>query len=559
MSDEKYESLNFLEQIIEEDLKNGKHDGRVQTRFPPEPNGYLHIGHAKAICVNFGIAEKYNGKCNLRFDDTNPTTEETEYVEAIQEDIEWLGFEWDQVLFTSDYFGQLYDFAIQLIEKGLAYVDDSTSEEIAEQKGSPTVPGTESPYRNRPVAENLELFRQMKEGAFPDGARVLRAKIDMSSPNMWMRDPLLYRIKKETHHRTGDDWCIYPMYDFAHGQSDSIEEITHSLCSLEFRHHRPLYDWLIEKLGIFPSRQIEFARMNVSYMITSKRKLRKLVEEKYVSAWDDPRMPTISGMRRRGYPPAAIRLFCDKAGVARRDNLIEIALLESCVRDELNKTTARVMAVLNPLKVVLTNYDEDKVEMMDTVNNPEDESMGTRQMPFARELYIERDDFMEDPPKKYFRLAPGKNVRLKNGYIIHCDEVIKNEAGDIQELRCTYHPDSRSGSDTSGIKVKGTIHWVSAKHALEAEVRLYDRLFTVDMPTADPDGRDFLEFFNENSLEVLPKVYVEPSLATAQPGTRFQFLRKGYFVMDEESRATKLIFNRTVSLRDGWAKKMKKK
>ncbi|MEM9918211.1 MAG: glutamine--tRNA ligase/YqeY domain fusion protein [Bacteroidota bacterium] len=558
MSEEKYESRNFIEQIIEEDLASGKHGERVHTRFPPEPNGYLHIGHAKAICVNFTIAQKYNGKCNLRFDDTNPTTEDTEFVEAIKDDIQWLGFEWDNVFFASDYFGKLYGFAVELIKKGLAYVDDSTAEELADQKGTTTVPGTNSPFRDRSIEENLDLFERMKAGEFPDGSRVLRAKIDMSAPNLWMRDPVLYRIKHETHHNTGDEWCIYPLYDFAHGQSDSIEGITHSLCSLEFRHHRPLYEWLIEKLEIFPSRQIEFARMNVSYMITSKRKLKKLVEDGVVTGWDDPRMPTISGMRRRGYPAAAIRLFCEKAGVAKRDNLIDIALLEACVREELNKTTPRVMAVLDPLKVILTNYEEDKVEMMETVNNPEDEAMGTRQMPFCRELYIERSDFMEDPPKKYFRLAPGKHVRLKNGYIILCDEVIKNEAGEITALHCSYHPDSRSGSDTSGIKVKGTIHWVSAQHALKAEVRVYDRLFTSETPTADPE-REFMDVVNRDSLKILDEVYVEPSLATAQPGEQFQFLRKGYFVMDGASSAANRIFNMTVGLRDSWGKKMQKK
>lgn len=558
MSEEKYKALNFIEQIIEEDVENGKHTGRVHTRFPPEPNGYLHIGHAKAICISFETAQKYSGKCNLRFDDTNPVTEDTEYVESIQKDIKWLGFEWDGLYFTSDYFGQLYDFAAELIKKELAYVDDSTPEEIAEMKGEPTKPGTPSPYRARTVEENLELFAGMKEGKYPDGSRVLRAKIDMTSPNMHMRDPVLYRIKRAHHHRTGDDWCIYPMYDFAHGQSDSIEKITHSLCSLEFRHHRPLYDWLIEKLEIFPSRQIEFARMNVAYMITSKRKLLQLVNEGYVTGWDDPRMPTISGLRRRGVPPAAIRLFCEKAGVAKRENTIEIELLDACTREELNKTTPRVMAVLDPLKVVITNYPEGQTERLEATNNPGDESMGTRLMPFGREIWIERTDFMEDPPKKYFRLAPDKTVRLKNAYIIHCHDVVKDENGKVTELHCKYYPESKSGSDTSGIKVKGTIHWVSVEHAEKATINLYDRLFTVESPTADAD-KDFLEFVNPDSLEVLENVYVEPSLKSANPGDRFQFLRKGYFCLDQNSTDDQLIFNKTVGLRDSWAKMQKNK
>lgn len=549
------ESLNFIEQIIEEDIRSGKHSGRVLTRFPPEPNGYLHIGHAKAICVNFETAAKYGGKTNLRFDDTNPSTEETEYVENIKNDIRWLGFDWEgREFYASDYFGQLYEFALELIRKGLAYVDDSTPEQIAGMKGSPTVPGTDSPYRNRSVEENLNLFRRMRAGEYPDGARVLRARIDMASDNMHMRDPIMYRIKRDHHHRTGDEWCIYPMYDFAHGQSDSIEGITHSLCSLEFIHHRPLYDWFIEKLEIFPSRQIEFARMNVSYMITSKRRLLKLVREGHVSGWDDPRMPTLSGLRRRGYPPAAIRTFCDKAGVARRDNLIEISLLEFCVRDELNRTAPRVMAVLNPLKVVVTNYPEGKVEYMEVENNPEDESMGTRTMPFSRVLYIEREDFMEDPPKKYFRMGPGLDVRLKGAYILHCDGFEKDPAsGEVSVVHCTYYPDSKSGEDTSGIKAKGTLHWVSAAHAREAEIRLYDRLFTDPQPDAHED-KDYLEFFNEGSLQVIEKAYIEPSLAGARPGAQFQFLRMGYFCADPDSTDEKLVFNRTVTLKDTWAK-----
>ena len=556
MSAEKVESLNFIEQIIEEDLANGKHAGRVHTRFPPEPNGYLHIGHTKAICINFGLAEKYDGKCNLRFDDTNPVTEDTSYVNAIRADIKWLGFDWeDREYYASDYFPQLYNFAVELIKKGLAYVDDSTVEEIAEMKGTPTIPGKEGPFRNRAVSESLDLFERMKKGEFPDGTRVLRAKGDMSAPNMHMRDPIMYRIKHATHHRTGDDWCIYPMYDFAHGQSDSIENITHSLCSLEFRHHRPLYNWFIEKLDIFPSRQIEFARMNVSYMITSKRKLLKLVEEGVVDSWDDPRMPTVSGMRRRGYPAAAIRIFCDKVGVAKRDNLIDVALLESCVREELNQTTARVMAVLNPLKLVITNYPEDQEEDMEIINNPEDESMGSRMVKFSREIYIERTDFMEDPPKKYFRLGPGRNVRLKNAYILHCDDFVKDDVtGEIKEVHCSYYPDSRSGSDTSGIKAKGTLHWVSIPHAVQARVNLYDRLFTVEEPTRDEE-KDFLEFVNPDSLEVIESAFVEASLANTEPGAHYQFLRLGYFATDAESTADQLIFNRAVGLRNTWEKK----
>jgi glutaminyl-tRNA synthetase len=552
------ESLNFIEEIIEEDIRNGKHAGRVHTRFPPEPNGYLHIGHAKAIVVNFETAKKYGGITNLRFDDTNPVTEDTEYVDAIKRDIHWLGYDWeDREYYASDYFPKLYEFALDLVKKGLAYVDDSTPEEVAAMKGTPTQPGADSPYRSRSIEENLDLLERMRKGEFPEGSRVLRARVDMSSPNMHMRDPILYRIKYAHHHRTGDAWCIYPMYDFAHGQSDSIEEITHSLCSLEFRHHRDLYDWFIEKLEIFPSRQIEFARMNVAYMITSKRKLLQLVRDGLVTGWDDPRMPTLSGMRRRGYPPAAIRTFCDKAGVARRENIIEFELLESCVRDELNRSAPRIMAVLNPLKVTITNYPEGQAEQMEVENNPEDERMGNRLMPFSRELYIERDDFMEDPPKKYFRLAPGQEVRLKAAYIIRCDEVVKDASGEIAELRCSYYPNSRSGADTSGLKVKGTIHWVSAPHALEAEVRLYDRLFTDPTPDQHED-RDFKEFFNRESLSVVEKAWVEPSLADAQPMDHFQFLRMGYFSVDPGSKPGKLLFNRTVTLKDAWAKVQQK-
>ena len=557
MSESKKESLNFIEQIITEDIDNGKHEGRIHTRFPPEPNGYLHIGHAKAICINFETAKKYGGKTNLRFDDTNPTTEDTSYVESIKRDIKWLGFEWENELYASDYFENLYGFAVKLIEKGLAYVDDSTAEEIAEMKGVPTKPGVESPYRTRGIEENLRLFEGMKNGEFADGAKVLRAKVDMSSPNMHMRDPVIYRIKRDHHHRTGDQWIIYPMYDFAHGQSDSIEEITHSLCSLEFRHHRPLYDWFIQNLEIFPSRQIEFARMNVEYMITSKRKLLKLVEDNYVSGWDDPRMPTLSGMRRRGYPADAIRTFCDKVGVAKRENLIEFSLLESCVRASLNASSARVMGVLDPVKLVITNYPEGEMEYLNAINNPEDEAMGSRQIPFSRELYIEREDFMEDAPKKFFRMTPGRCVRLKNAYIVECQEAIKDAEGNITEIHCTYFDNSKSGQDESGIKAKGTLHWVSIEHAVKAKVNLYDRLFTEAQPTAHEE-KDFLEFFNNDSVSEIEEAYVEPSLLEANPGEVFQFMRKGYFSMDTESTKDHLIFNRTCTLKDSWAKAKKK-
>ncbi len=546
------EALNFIEEFVEEDISSGKHTGRVHTRFPPEPNGYLHIGHAKAIVLNFDIAQKYGGKTNLRMDDTNPTTEKTDYVENIKTDIQWLGYQWDgEVLYASDYFPNLYEFAIQLIKKGLAYVDDSTSEEIAAQKGTPTVPGTPSPYCSRSIEENLDLFERMKNGEFPDGARVLRAKVDMASPNMHFRDPIMYRIKHEHHHRTGDEWCIYPMYDFAHGQSDSIEHITHSLCSLEFENHRPLYNWYIEQLEIFPSRQIEFARMNVEYLITSKRKLLKLVEEGYVTGWDDPRMPTIAGMRRRGYPAAAIREFCRRAGVAKRENLLEIGLLEFFIREELNRITPRVMAILDPIKVLITNYPQGQTEEMEIENNPEDENGGMRKMPFSNEIYIERDDFMENPPKGYFRLSPGGMVRLKAAYIIKCEELIKDDNGNIIELHCTYIPESRSGSDTSGLKVKGTIHWVSAPHALTAEVRMYDRLFTDPEPT-NHDDQDYLEFFNKDSLKVIEKAYVEPSLKEAKAGTQVQFIRKGYFTVDSDTTLEKSVFNLTVDLKNSW-------
>ena len=552
---EETRSLNFIEEFIEEDIANGKHGGRVHTRFPPEPNGYLHIGHAKAICLNFEIAKKYGGKTNLRFDDTNPATEETEYVNAIKADIRWLGYDWeDREYYASDYFGQLYEYALDLVRKGLAYVDDSTAEEIAAQKGTPAEPGKESPYRSRSVEENVDLFVRMKDGEFPDGSRVLRVKVDLASPNMHMRDPVIYRIKRQHHHRTGDTWCIYPMYDFAHGQSDSIEGITHSLCSLEFIHHRPLYDWFISQLGIFPSRQIEFARMNVTYMITSKRRLMQLVNEGLVTGWDDARMPTISGLRRRGYPAAAIRTFCDKVGIAKRDNWIEIELLESCVRNELNQTALRRMAVLDPIKLVISNYPEGQTELLPSENNPEDETSGHRDMPFSREIYIEREDFMLDPPKKYFRLSPGATVRLKSAYIITCERAVLNEStGEMEEIICTYYPDSKSGSDTSGIKAKGTLHWVNAPTAVMGEIRMYDRLFTTENPLAE--GVEFLSKVNLESLKVLNNVVLEPALADARVGEGFQFLRQGYFTLDRDSTPEHLVFNQTVSLKEGWTNK----
>ena len=550
------ESLNFIEDIVEKDIAAGKNDGRILTRFPPEPNGYLHIGHSKAICLNFGLAKKYNGKCNLRFDDTNPVTEETEYVDSILYDIRWLGFEPDAVFYASDYFEQLYDFAVALIKKSLAYVDDSSAEEVAKMKGTPTRPGVDSPYRERSVEENLDLFERMKNGEFEEGSRVLRAKIDMASPNMIMRDPFLYRIKFAHHHRTGDKWCIYPMYDMAHGQSDSIERITHSICTLEFMPHRELYDWCIDKLDIFPSKQYEMSRLNLTYTVMSKRKLKLLVEEKYVDGWQDPRMPTISGMRRRGYPAAAIRDFVDKAGVSKREQLVDISLLESSVRSVLNKEAIRVMGVLDPLKVTLTNYPEGQTEWMETANNPEDPEAGTRKMPFTRELWIEKGDFMEDPPKKFFRLGPGRLGRLKSGYIIQVDDYKKDENGKVCELLCTYFPESRSGSDTSGLKPKATLHWVSAQHAIPAEVRLYDRLFIVENPSAD--DRDFKDLLNPDSLKVVKNAMLEPSLKDGETGKSYQFFRLGYFTPDTYSTADKLIFNRAVTLRDAWAK-MKKK
>jgi glutaminyl-tRNA synthetase len=544
---------NFLEEIIEADIKSGKHGGRILTRFPPEPNGYLHIGHAKSICLNFGLAQKYGGKTNLRFDDTNPVKEDVEYVNSIKEDIRWLGFEWANEFYASDYFEQLYEWAEELIKKGLAYVDDQTQEEIRKNRGTVTQPGKESPWRNRSVEENLDLFRRMRAGEFNDGEKVLRAKIDMAHPNMLMRDPIMYRIIHAEHHRTGNKWCIYPMYDWAHGQSDSIENITHSICTLEFDVHRPLYDWFIEKLGIFPSKQYEFARLNLSYTVMSKRKLLELVQQKIVMGWDDPRMPTISGLRRRGYTPESIRYFADKVGVAKRDNVIDLSLLEFCVREDLNKRAERRMAVLNPLKVVITNYPEGQVEELEAVNNPEDESAGKRKVPFSREIYIERDDFMENPPKKFFRLAPGKEVRLRYAYFIKCDEVIKDENGEIVELRCSYDPASRGGQSPDGRKVQGTIHWVSVPHAIKVEVRLFDRLFSTPDPNNVPDGQDWKVNINPDSLKVI-EGYVEPALKDVKHLDKFQFERLGYFCVDYDSTPDHLVFNRTVTLKDTWAK-----
>jgi glutaminyl-tRNA synthetase len=554
MSEEK--SMNFLEEIITQDLEAGRHT-TIHTRFPPEPNGYLHIGHAKSIVLNFGLADQFGGKTNLRFDDTNPVTEETEYVESIKADVRWLGFDWEEEHYASDYFDQLYDFACTLIRKGLAYVDDSSAEEIAAAKGTPTTPGVDSPFRNRSREENLQLFEAMKAGKYRDGEKVLRAKIDMAAPNMHLRDPIMYRIKHAHHHRTGDKWCLYPMYDFAHGQSDSIEGITHSICTLEFEVHRPLYNWYIEQLGIFPSRQFEFARLNMNYTVMSKRKLLQLVQENYVEGWDDPRMPTLSGMRRRGYTPAAIRHFCDRIGVQRRENIIDIGLLEFCVREDLNKIALRRMAVLDPVKLVITNYAEGAVEYVESENNPEAEDQGgIRHIPFSRELWIEREDFMEVPAKKWFRLAPGAMVRLKSAYIVRCDSFTKDAEGNITEIQCAYIPESRSGNDTSGIQVKGTIHWVSVAHAVPAEVRLYDRLFRVEDPSAEGNFKDFI---NPDSLQVVEKAWLEPVLATAHAGGYFQFIRKGYFSIDPVlSTPKKLIFNRTVTLKDAWAKEAKK-
>ena len=546
--------LNFVEAIIEEDLASGKNGNLVYTRFPPEPNGYLHIGHAKSICLNFGLKGKYNGKCNLRFDDTNPVKEDVEYVDSIKEDIQWLGFQWDKELYASDYFEQLYLWAIELIKQGKAYVDNSPQEEISKMRGVPTAPGTESPYRNRSVEENLSLFEKMRIGDFPDGHCVLRAKIDMASPNMHLRDPIMYRILHAEHHRTGNAWCIYPMYDYAHGQSDSIEGITHSICTLEFEVHRPLYDWFCQTLKIHHPQQIEFARLNLTYTVMSKRKLLQLVEEKHVTAWDDPRMPTISGFRRRGYTPESIRAFAETVGVAKRDNVIDMSLLEFCVRTDLNKRAPRTMAVLNPVKLIIDNYPEGKEELMQAVNNPEDESMGLREIPFGKELWIERDDFMENPPKKFFRLFPGGEVRLKYAYIIRCESITKDSDGNITEIHCTYFPETRSGIPCEK-KVKGTIHWLPIHHARKAEVRLFDRLFAVENPDKVEEGETFLKHINSNSLETI-EAYIEPTLLDEKPLAYYQFERIGYFCIDKDSRSEKLIFNRTVTLKDSWAKQM---
>ncbi len=560
---EKGESLaaaptNFIKAIIDEDLKTGKYHGRVQTRFPPEPNGYLHIGHAKSICLNFGLAAEYSGLCNLRFDDTNPSKEDVEYVDSIVEDVRWLGFDWgDRLFFASDYFEKLYEFAMILVKKGKAYVDDLTADEIREHRGTLTQPGKESPYRNRPIEENRDLFERMRAGEFPDGSRTLRAKIDMSSPNLNLRDPVMYRILHASHHRTGDKWCIYPMYDWAHGQSDSIEGITHSICTLEFEDHRPLYDWFVEQLGIHHPQQIEFARLNLTYTVMSKRKLLQLVQEGHVNGWDDPRMPTISGLRRRGYTPEAIREFADRIGVAKRDSMVDVALLEHCLREDLNKRDPRVMAVLHPLKLIIDNYPEGRVEDLEAVNNPEDSSMGTRRVPFSRELFIEQEDFKEDAPKKWFRLAPGAEVRLKHAYIIKCTGVVKDpKTGEVAELHATYDSATRSGESQDGRKVKGTLHWVSASHAINAEVRLYESLFTKEIPDEDPDFRANI---NPHSLEVLKGSMMEPSLRDAKSGAKYQFLRQGYFCVDTvDSKPDAPVFNRTVSLKDAWARIEKK-
>ena len=557
MDNTEIKSLNFIEEIVEEDLRTGKNNSRIHTRFPPEPNGYLHIGHAKAICLSFGIAQKYNGKCNLRFDDTNPVTEDVEYVDSIREDIQWLGFNWEgEAHYASDYFEQLYEWAEMLIKKGVAYVDESSAEDISTERGIPTQPGKESACRNQSVEENLDLFRRMRNGEFVDGTRVLRAKIDMSSPNMHMRDPVLYRIKHSHHHRTGDKWCIYPMYDWAHGQSDYIEGITHSLCTLEFEVHRPLYDWCLDQIagGDYRPRQIEFARLNLNYTVMSKRRLLQLVNEGLVSGWDDPRMPTICGLRRRGYTPEALRNFAETVGIAKRENVIELTLLEHCLRDDLNKIARRVMVVSNPVKVVIDNYPEGKAEMMQAENNPEDESAGMREMPFSREIFIEADDFMEEPPKKFFRLSPGNEVRLKNGYIVMCTGVDKDPVtGDILQIRCTYDPLTRSGLEGSNRKVKATIHWVSAQHALDVEVRLYERLFTKADPDEVEEGKDWKSNLNPDSLKVIT-AKAEPALAMAKPGEKYQFQRTGYFCVDKDSSSSKIVFNRTVTLKDDWAK-----
>jgi glutaminyl-tRNA synthetase len=547
--------LNFIEQIIVSDNASGRYQGRVHTRFPPEPNGYLHIGHAKSICLNFGLARKYQGQCNLRFDDTNPTKEEVEYVESIQDDVRWLGFEWDALYFASSYFDQLYEWAIQLIQNGRAFVCDLNADQLREYRGTLTEPGRDSPYRNRSIAENLELFERMKAGEFPDGTRTLRAKIDMASPNLNMRDPVMYRILHASHHRTGDKWCIYPMYDFTHGQSDSLEAITHSICTLEFEDHRPLYDWYIEQLGIYHPRQIEFARLNLTYTVMSKRRLLQLVQEGYVNGWDDPRLPTIQGLRRRGYTPESIRAFCETIGVAKFNSTIDMHVLENAVREDLNLRAPRVMAVLRPVKLVITNYPDSQVEQLPAVNNPEDPAMGTRNLPFSRDLFIERDDFMEQPPKNYYRLAPGAEVRLRYAYIVKCTGCVKDPAtGEITEIQCTYDPQTRSGLPSANRKVKGTIHWVTAAESTSAEVRLYDHLFTKPDPSETQPGQDYLANLNPRSLDVLTGCRLEPSLTGAKVGSRYQFERLGYFCVDPDSMGGHLVFNRTVSLRDTWAK-----
>lgn len=547
--------LNFIEQIIEEDIKKGKNDALVHTRFPPEPNGYLHIGHAKSICLNFGLAQKYNGKCNLRFDDTNPVKEDIEYVDSIIEDVKWLGFDWeDRLFFASDYFDKMYSLAQNLIKQGKAFVCDLSAEEVSNMRGTPQKPAQASPYRERGVEENLDLLEKMKQGEFPDGSKTLRAKIDLSSPNMHMRDPAIYRIRHAHHHRTGDKWCIYPMYDWAHGLEDSTEKITHSLCTLEFENHRPLYDWFLNQLEVFHPQQIEFARLNLTYTVMSKRKLLQLVEEKMVSSWDDPRMPTISGMRRRGYTPASIRNFSDTIGIAKRDNIIDIALLEHHVREDLNKTANRVMAVLDPVKVIITNYPEGKSEEVDAINNPEDENAGTRKLPFSREIYIERSDYMDDAPKKFFRMTLGKEVRLKYAYFATCNEVFKDETGNITEIHCTYDPLSRGGKSPDGRKVKGAMHWVDANDHVKAEVRLYDRLFTVESPDTDKE-KDFKEFFNHESLQINNKAIIEKSVKGKEYLTHYQFERTGYFNVDKDSTTDKMVFNQTVGLKGGFKKK----
>ena len=549
---------NFIRDIILDDLKTDKYKGRVQTRFPPEPNGYLHIGHAKAICLDFGLADEFHGHTNLRFDDTNPTKEETEYVDSIMEDVRWLGFEWENLYYASDYFDQLYEWAVQLIKSGKAYVDDLTADEIRKHRGTLTEPGKDSPYRNRSVEENLDLFERMRKGEFADGSRTLRAKIDMASPNLNLRDPVMYRILHADHHRTGSKWCIYPMYDYAHGQSDSLERVTHSMCTLEFEDHRPLYNWFIQQLGIFPTQQIEFDRLNLTYTLLSKRKLLQLVQDKHVSGWDDPRMPTLSGIRRRGYTPEAIRNFCAAIGVSKTNGSIELAMLEHFVREDLNKRSARVMAVLRPLKLIVDNYPEGQVEDMDAVNNPEDPNAGSRKVPFSRVLYIEQDDFREEPPKGYFRLSPGREVRLRYGYLVTCTGVVKNDQGEVIEVHCTYDPATRGGNTPDGRKVKSTIHWVSAQHAVNAEVRLYDNLFSKEDPGKVEEGKDFTSNLNPNSLEVITNANLEPSVANVAAGTRMQFERLGYFCADLDTKPGKPIFNRTVALKDTWAKVEKK-